>query len=147
MKYLTTKQLNITEEERVALLKVKHFLKGLKLPKNLDSRYNHSLNEVTNEGQALFYMNKPICRFDCGTGGCIGGWMYLSMHGVPLKKKVSVTEELAWMTKEYIGNMRFESSPLCQLFYPQKAQNYDSITPTRAVEEIETFLKTGKATW
>jgi uncharacterized protein (UPF0128 family) len=66
------------------------------------------------------------------------------MHGVPLKKKISVTERLASMTTEYVNNMRFESSPLCQLFYPQKTQDYDSITPTRAVEEIETFLKTGK---
>jgi hypothetical protein len=76
MKYFTAKQLNITEQERVALLKVKHFLKALKLPKNLNSRRNHNLKEVANEGQALFYMNKPIFRFDCGTGavlvvGCI----------------------------------------------------------------------------
>jgi hypothetical protein len=149
MKYLTAKQLNITEEERVALLKVKRYLKKLPTPEDVDSRYKHMLSEVVNEAPALFNMNRAIGRYDCGTACCIGGWMSIAMQGIPLRSKVAIPVNVANKATEYVQKAQWLNQPIDRLFYPQSGElvKYDSITPTRAVEEIETFLKTGRATW
>jgi hypothetical protein len=149
MKYLTANQLNITEEERVALLKVKRYLKKLPTPEDVDSRYKHTLSEVVNEAPALFNMNRAIDRYDCGTACCIGGWVSIAMQGIPLRSKVAIPVNVANKATKYVGKAQWLARPIDQLFYPESGDllTYDSIIPTRVVEEIETFLKTGRATW
>lgn len=145
MKYLTAEKLGITTQEREALLKVKRFLKTLKLPKDLLS-LERNLGKVAEEAPALFYMNRAVSHFDCGTAGCVGGWMSLYMQGIPLKNKVAIPIDVAVTAENYVRNIR-HGGPLTQLFYPQNFERYDYITPQHAVAEIETFLRTGKATW
>lgn len=147
MKYLTAEQLKVTPEERKALLKVKRFLKSLPTPGNVASKYEHDLEEVVNESSALFNMTRAIQPYDCGTAGCVGGWMYIYMRGISLKKKVTIPIEVAVAAALYVKRAIFSSSSLGNLFYPVHINQYDSITPQQAVSQVETFLKTGHATW
>lgn len=144
MKYLSAEQLHITPDERTALLKVKRFLARVPLPKEWASRQNHRTTECTSPSPALFNMNRSIAKYDCGTGCCIGGWMVLAMRGVRLTKVVKVTLEHIATIERYVQK---EHPILGRLFFPHTTQDYDSLTPQRAQQEIVTFLKTGKATW
>jgi hypothetical protein len=150
MKYLTAEKLGITVEERAALLKVKRFIKKLHQPQNLISRYDHSMCEVESPAPALFNMNRAVSRYNCGTAGCIGGWMFLVLNKVPIKKHIAFSQSLAEAATDYVSKigLQFTSKcPLKQLFYPQHMLEYDRITAERAAQEIEKFLTTGHATW
>lgn len=149
MKYLSASELGITEDERAALIRVKKFLGKLEMPKNLFSRMGHSLSEASEEATARFNMNQAVNVYDCGTAGCIGGWMKLNLLGIPLKMKVRIPENLARKSQQYISSFldTLSKHPLRRLFYPIKIYNYDTITPARAAKEITKFLTTGKATW
>lgn len=143
MKYKTSQELGITEQERDALIKVKEFLKKLSPPKNYASRVNHEDDELETPGEARFNMNREVARYDCGTGCCIGGWMSLYMQGVPLRRNVVLTQEQVNAARRYVINRPDE---LNDLFYPNRI-DYDAITPADAIAQIEQFLRTGEATW
>lgn len=146
MKYLTAEKLGITSEEREALLKVKRFIKGLKQSKNLLSRIKHRLNEVEIPARALFNMNRAVARYDCGTAGCIGGFVFMAMEKVPLKKRnLQLSHECGLRATAYVN--RVVTRSLNTLFYPLHLSDYDLITPKQAANQIETFLRTGTTTW
>lgn len=144
MKYLSAKQLKITPVERIALLKVKRFLTRIPMPKDHKTRKHHRTEECVSPAPALFNMNRPIAKYDCGTGCCIGGWMVLAVRGVRLTKVVKVTLEHITTIERYVQR---NHPVLGRLFFPRTTQDYDGLTPQHAQQEIVTFLRTGKATW
>jgi hypothetical protein len=153
MKYLTAEKLGVSPEDRAALLKVKRFLKDLNTPKEPLSRYNHRLSEVSEPARALFNMNRAIHPYDCGTAGCIGGWMFIAKAGLPLRKRMAIPVDVAREAIDYVAANKphKDSGPLTELFFPDQSKHnlksYDNITPQMAIEQITLFLKTGNVTW
>lgn len=151
MKYLSASTLGITEDERFALIRVKKFLGKIKNPKKLGSARNHHLLEAEKTAPAKFNMNAGVAVYDCGTAGCIGGWMKLNLLGIPLRSKVRIPEDIAYKAEKYIQSFMLGFSgtnlKLKRLFYPRNIFDYDRITSSRAAQEITKFLTTGKATW
>lgn len=150
MKYLSTTALQITPEERKALIKVKRFLKTLELPKDISSRIRHTRMEAVNPKPSKFNMTQPISVFDCGTACCIGGWMKVALAGLKLTPMVTIPASLVEEIHKYVWNQYRNLGPMKRLFFPGNSmtfKEYDTITPADAIAEITKFLTTGKAEW
>lgn len=147
MKYLSASTLGITEDERSALIRVKKFLGKIKNPRDVNSVFHHRIPETEKNAPAKFNMNQGVAVYDCGTAGCIGGWMKLNLLGIPLRAKVRIPVGIARAAQSYIEDAMYEDDNLKRLFYPRNILNYDGISPARAAKEIAKFLTTGKATW
>lgn len=117
----TPRELGITIKERNGLVKVRDGL--------ANGEYRHvkfdSLGTAKDNGQPLFHMNHwRATHYDCGTVGCIGGW-------------------LETITKT---NIEEGESDFKDLFYPYDLGNWDKITPAKAAKAIDNFLN-GKQPW
>lgn len=150
MKYLSATELQITPEERKALIKVKRFLKTLELPKDPTSRNRHTRMEAVNPKPAKFNMTLPISVYDCGTACCIGGWVKVALAGLKLTPIVAIPSSLVEEIHEYVWDQYRNLGPMKRLFFPGNGISliqYDTITPALAIAEIIKFLTTGKAEW
>lgn len=145
MKLLSAAKLGITTQERKALLTVRNYLQKIPAVKNPNSA--EALPREAVAATARFNMNWAVKSYDCGTGGCIGGWMSLSMQGVRLTRRVAVSLEQQEVASAYVGKQK--SYPLDGLFYPPTSCgiDYDKITPKQAAKQITHFLRTGSANW
>lgn len=115
---MTAAQLGITEEELKALKMVRHSLNcGILSEERFDMRVIFSRSS------------------ECGTVGCIGGWMAVCMG--------RAHPDL------FIG--RDCSDSLGPLFYPWKKNRegfeIHDATPAQAVRAIDNFLATGEPDW
>jgi hypothetical protein len=134
MKLLSASALGITKEERRALLAVRNYLQKIPAVKNPNSA--KPLPKEAVAATARFNMNWAVKSYDCGTGGCIGGWMSLSMQGVRLTRRVAVSLQQQEVASQYVRKAK--SYPLDGLFYPPTSAgiDYDSITPKQAACQI-----------
>lgn len=145
MKYLTAKQLNITQKERTALIAVRRFIAKLKRPKKLGSEDQYA--SLRKPAAAKFYMASPVAKFDCGTAMCIGGWMSAKMQGIRLKRTIRLTEKQVESARRYVFRYK-DDGALQRLFFSDRtSQTLTQLTPARAVKEITRFLTTGKVSW
>lgn len=78
---------------------------------------------------------------DCGTAGCIGGWMegYLKAHG---HKDLAGALYSNMLTEE-----RPTLTPLYKLCFPSGVKLYEAITPAEAVQAIDNVLDDGDPDW
>jgi hypothetical protein len=140
---LSHKALGITEAEHRALLEVRElFAKGT---------FHHDAQKEFNRPDG-FNMDCHLVEEDCGTTGCIGGWMWAAMSR---DRTTTSTSAGAYVNRE-------RSAMLHPLFYPFKdASNrdivdddgldfdfpYELIPPTYALKAIDNFLATGNPDW
>jgi len=151
---LTAEQLEITQAEYDALLKVRDTIGALKHIR--DPNCTLFTGNTFNMGTVTYTSDDPS---HCGTCQCIGGWLYTFMINVaPNKHGVYAVdpEESRWYVSE-------ERSPiLYHLFYPlskpdgrwmrddegkELDYDYNLITPEQAVQAINNFLTKRDARW
>jgi hypothetical protein len=91
----------------------------------------------------IFNMDTATRTTECGSVGCIGGWMG-TMMGLGV-------EDACDFVLGYMNRGRFK-----ELFFPPTPKDkhgepvedyYDKITAAHAVKAIDNFTKTGKPKW
>ena len=97
------------------------------------------------EGVHAFNMGQPLEAANCGTVGCIGGYMGSMMFVSPRR----ASEYVMAHDPDY-GD--YKKKGLCDLFFPRINRsrclvNYDKIDTKMAVQAIDNFLTTGKPNW
>lgn len=128
---LSAKKLGITQKELNALKRVRDGLR--------EGRYRHvkncDLRDAKSDGRPIFNMEGSAWNASCGTVGCIGGWMAMSMGMSTLA------------ASDYVH----DTSPaaLHPLFFPHGVDlfHWDRITPKRAARAIDNFIETGDPKW
>lgn len=125
----------ITFQEYGALLAVRAMLERGDLTFVKGNGIDCTVMQTVAGGAHLFTMSHPGAQHECGTVGCIGGYMggIMGRIGIPFGHKQ-------------------EDSPLYPLFYPDtkwKASQYtwEWITPKVAVQAIDNWLETGRPGW
>lgn len=113
-----------------------------------------------NMGQTcISSVDDQIRGYECGTVGCIAGWMGVFMWGeAPVEGKPHIIPvELAHKINRYVqafDNKRpysFNDYPqqnenLYRLFFPD-IEEWDIISPAEAVKAIDNYLEYGEALW
>jgi hypothetical protein len=119
-------KLGITVQEYLALLGVRTALKVGTLTFHPEIEH-HQTERVGSEH--VFNMACPLqTNSYCGSIGCIGGWMALTMGRDP---------------NHYVQDT---PGPLGPLFYPPDMIDYPKITPAQAITAIDKWLA-GKKPW
>jgi len=121
---LNAKQLGIKEQEFWALLHVRD-----ELERGDIVHYDCGRGGI----KRWFDMGVGGDRYECGTMGCIGGWMYAAMHPKATPGRM----------QGYV-NRHEGDSPFHELFF---GKTWSSITPAQAVKAIDNFLECGKPHW
>jgi len=145
--FLSATDLNLSDEQRDALIKVLYALEG-------DQLRHWVCDEDNRAAMVIGLLPIPPMSFNmswwkatdydptnnvCGTTCCIGGW----------------AEQFAGK-KDLFRNGRFKHpghDELSELFYPfhghvgQQNIDYSEITPQQAAWALSNFLSTGKANW
>jgi hypothetical protein len=143
MTVLSHKALGITQAEHRALLEIRELFAG--------DQFHHDPGQCLDRPNG-FNMNVAMDEGECGTSGCIGGWMHAAMtrdHTAPCVR-----------VSEYVNSGR--SRALGPLFYPFTDHNfrdlkdqdgqswdfpYELIPPVYALKAIDNFLSTGDPDW
>jgi hypothetical protein len=146
---LPADHLRITEDELAALLWTREALSS--------GLMQHDPNE-SHEFPYGFNMNVPLSTEggeECGTVGCIGGWMYHYLHQNKLAPVFNPNgiRNTGFSSNKYVQLHR--SAALHELFYPLSKfagnSNYDidyAVIPTEwALEAIDNFLTAGDPEW
>lgn len=134
-KLLTAKQLEITDAEREALLRVR-----MKLEKGV---YRHCItyrqvgdNRAERTDKPLFNMAVALERHECGQVGCIGGWMAVEMG----------LED----AEGYVGGQDGDgtcSAGLYKLFFPPDTKEWSALSVKQAMRAIDNYLSGSKYPW
>ena len=133
----TARQLGITAKEYEALLKVRDLLSKREVLFNMsaiisDKKYHHGYGKDVH---------------NCGTVGCIGGWMAVIMRNKLdnfdfNKVKCSAIDSVI----DYVVDKHSQS--LHKLFYPALVNiEWSEITPSQAICAIDNFMNTGDPDW
>jgi hypothetical protein len=136
-------ELGITQQELDALLAVRSGLAaGL-----LEHTSYKKLKAKSDPKSLAFNMDIAYTKHDCGTVGCIGGWMGVFMH----THKLEADKEIDYNNvRHYVNNKR--SYNLEELFFPLETHDgftvdYDSISSAMALQAIDNFLANGEPDW
>lgn len=134
---MTMAKPKLTKKERAALTAVRDLLDGglLEYQRDVSGFSRWSLDAVYRI-RRFFNMSVAIGEADCGTVGCIGGWMAANMGLTPSQAQAYVYG--------FEGRGKFN-----ELFFPSvdNDTSYAKITPRQAVKAIDNFLKTGNPRW
>ena len=130
----TARQLRITAKEYEALLKVRDLLSKREVL--------FDMGTILNEKRYRRGFGKDV--HNCGTVGCIGGWMAVIMHGG--------LDDFNFdrMSDDVISYVeRGRSSALDKLFYPGgvHVDLWSEITPGHAIRAMDNFMNTGDPDW
>jgi hypothetical protein len=72
--------------------------------------------------------------YNCGSIGCIGGYVGLEIGMTPPAAKLYVLD-------------KFREDPLFPLYFPEDVDNWSAITPDIAARVITTFLDSGEVNY
>ena len=139
MKPFTNEELDITQKERVAMIKMRKLLLRTKVAGVKTDYYGEKDRRAclmpNFNGPTFFKMDISAGNWECGTVCCIGGGMALLMG-------MSIQKAAAYVENHFSLN---------DLFYPTYRDggqlNYEKITPKRAAQAIENFLFYGRPRW
>lgn len=137
----TAEELGLSPEELDALIWTRDMLAAHKVEHV--SQYKPACVPIGNK----FNMEFPLDYSDCGSAGCIAGWMAIKLCGIkPTKKGVYIgTEKAKERAKELCWD---HSGSIHRLFVPgDAASTCDWLTTDDAVIAIDAFLETGRAEW
>jgi hypothetical protein len=115
-------------------------LKALKAVRDglASGRYRHvkttKFNAENKSRKPLFNMSAACETHECGTVACIGGWVAREL-GMDKDEAAS----FVYGIKPY--------SPLHELFYPTTDKDWNTITPKKAAQAIDNFIKTSNPKW
>lgn len=145
----TADELKISQAEYDALLKVRADIEANLLAQaEWDETEDDYLTPIKGN---MFDMGDTCTSYECGTVGCIGGWMYLAMNSDVCAVKNGVTlipEEVAELANGYVIHA---PGALGRLFYPSRGgvyyKDFHAIKPSQALTAIDNFLNTGEANW
>lgn len=143
-------ELGISDIEHESLLKV---LDKLERGELVHARgvYKDVLSRPAGES---FNMADYLSVEDCGTAGCIAGWMHLVSGGVCYKRLNFWTQGMLDYNKvalpHLIPMVRFNLIPdaLNELFHVARADvDLEDITPDQAAQAIRNYLSMGEPRW
>lgn len=132
MKYLSAKELGISVNARAALMKTCVYLENGKIKYKTKFKWERADNDHSRGSGMFFNMDIWSDTPDCGTVGCIGGWM----------------EHFGW--RMYGESSERDNNVLAALFYhyPINRDGDEAhITGKQAARVARHFLKTGKIDW
>ena len=142
---LSHEKLKISFKEWLALIAIRAALESGAIEHNRDAgKWGSGGTQflTKNPGVHVFNMANCMSEANCGTVGCIGGYM-----GTVMFDKVEEADSFvraadpSWFRR----NARFTD-----LFYPPRGPSdvaYETITAAQAVRAIDNFLTTGKPKW
>jgi hypothetical protein len=136
---LTARQLNVTEKERDALIWLREELRSGRIRHGERGGFDIDIpcGIVVDDNDDI-----------CDTVACIGGWMWIHMHGInpTAAGKWLISREQEMAASEYVTRYGIKHS-LLHLFYPPLTADYDSVTPQQAADAIDNFLHCGDPEW
>lgn len=147
--------LQITEDERLALIKTQTFLRDNaasltavpadEMAEEIDLERYSEERDGSLGGHKLFNMRAGCDVYDCGTVMCIGGWAKLFMDNLD-PDKLSPDEVMD--INAYVLSVGY-GKPLNALFYPSDDEGSipSAITPHQAADAIDNFLQFGDPRW
>ena len=143
--FLSAAALEITPAEHKAAIEIRGLLAA--------DKFHHD-PDVDVDKPNGFNMNVSLEEGECGTTGCVGGWMFLVMQ------RDRTLPANCYRAHDYIT--KYRSRALSPLFYPFTNRNFrdlldqhgeaydfpfDLLPPAYAATAIDNFLTTGDPNW
>ena len=129
--FMSADQLHVTREEHAALITVLYMLEREELKPIV---FGIKINDRVLQGKC-FSMNNTWVKGECGSAGCIGGWV-ADVMGVSDKNRYVDSYWSSYNTR----------SPLTDLYWNAKAIQ-SKVSPDQGAAALRNFLTTGKAQW
>lgn len=138
----TADELHITQAEKDGLVWVRDGLRAGKFKHIDEDKGEYPL------GQNGFNMSIASKSYECGTVGCIGGWVWVHMNIERLMQDGGVWY-LSSADNHDADTYLYQKGPDCHLhhLYFPPGSNYDAITPLEAAQAIDNYLNTGDPDW
>lgn len=136
----------LTTKERGALVAVRDMLASGEIvhKRNADSLPGSMREHFVIGLKRIFNMGCTAEATECGSVGCIGGWMG-AMMGMTIDEAADFVADAQAGDDNYWNENK--GNKFSDLFFPPAKINYERITEKQAVRAINSFLKTGKPNW